>query len=547
VTHGAVLTARKEIRALFPAWLACAGLLLAVYLRADAEFYGAALLAYGMGAIALGALSIGHEYAGRTLPLLLSQPVGRGRHLVVKLGAVAIMLLPLAAVAWAILLQPQTRPLDAGVGSYPVGSSEAAAMLATPLLAALFMAPVLTMVCRSPLAGLVFTVAIVSAVWGLAHVVAGARLGTGALRSDLDALTMSMLWGSVALLSIPTGMATWYAFMRLESVEGRGSDMHLPSWLGRPARSADRRLEARAVGQGAVWQLVKKELRIQQMTFVVCALYVVWCVAMWLLGPLVPELRLLPFDVIRVLYALLIALVAGSVASAEERQMGTLQWQVLLPCAVWKQWTVKAAIVFALALLLGIAVPAVFVALPSTIVGSRTNMPIAGAVILCAAIGLYVSSFSTSGTRALLLALPVGIGLVLGVAMAAFSLFGVLHRADLNVSRLVADALPAGSLAEYRPIWQSLMWIEDWLNTLFAMPFAALLLRFAFVNHRLAERSLERLARQAGAIAGTLLLGVALMFLLSEVMWGIMLRTRPVPAGITEQGKPPAARAQPGK
>ena len=37
----------------------------------------------------------------------------------------------------------------------------------------------------------------------------------------------------------------------------------------------------------------------------------------------------------------MLALLIGSLASAEERQLGTLEWQGLLPMASWKQWAAK--------------------------------------------------------------------------------------------------------------------------------------------------------------------------------------------------------------
>jgi hypothetical protein len=92
-----------------------------------------------------------------------------------------------------------------------------------------------------------------------------------------------------------------------------------------------------------------------------------------------------------------------------------------------------------------------------------------------------------------------------------------------------------------------LMWIERWLPLFFAAALVALLLRFAVVNHGSGERTFGRLSRQAGAPAGTLLLGIVVMFLLSQVTWGVILRSRPVRADATHQGAPPAGRLQPGK
>ena len=93
MTRGAALQIRKETRALLPVWTACASALVLVALVGDARFYLAALLAYGLGAIALGALSVGHEYSGRTLALLLSFPLDRRRLFLLKLAVLSVLLL----------------------------------------------------------------------------------------------------------------------------------------------------------------------------------------------------------------------------------------------------------------------------------------------------------------------------------------------------------------------------------------------------------------------------------------------------------------------
>jgi hypothetical protein len=58
----------KEIRALAPLWLGCAAIVWAGGLG-DPFLFRAGFLSYLVGSAALGALSIGHEYTNRTLPL----------------------------------------------------------------------------------------------------------------------------------------------------------------------------------------------------------------------------------------------------------------------------------------------------------------------------------------------------------------------------------------------------------------------------------------------------------------------------------------------
>ena len=79
---------------------------------ATATFKLWALLVHGGTSVALGALSIGHEYSHRTLPLLLSQPASRARVFVVKQVVLAMMLLSLALVAWINVVVPLERHGD---------------------------------------------------------------------------------------------------------------------------------------------------------------------------------------------------------------------------------------------------------------------------------------------------------------------------------------------------------------------------------------------------------------------------------------------------
>ena len=87
----------KEIRALALPWLACVACIFVIALLSPALFGPLAMIAYLVGTVALGALSIGHEYTGRTLGLLLTLPARRERLRREKLGALAVMLLTLWA------------------------------------------------------------------------------------------------------------------------------------------------------------------------------------------------------------------------------------------------------------------------------------------------------------------------------------------------------------------------------------------------------------------------------------------------------------------
>src|SRR5688572_20547112 len=97
----------KELRALLPWWgavvvaiFACgqAGRLNTMSLGDLQAVWSAGLLAFVAGSVALGAMSIGHEYTYRTLPALLAQPISRARLLGTKLAVLALLLAGLSGL-----------------------------------------------------------------------------------------------------------------------------------------------------------------------------------------------------------------------------------------------------------------------------------------------------------------------------------------------------------------------------------------------------------------------------------------------------------------
>ena len=91
----------KEARPLLPIWAAASA---AVWLAQSVSgaalvLQPAAMLAYIAGAVAIGALAVGHEYAYRTLPMLLAQPIDRRSILALKLGVATALALALAVTA----------------------------------------------------------------------------------------------------------------------------------------------------------------------------------------------------------------------------------------------------------------------------------------------------------------------------------------------------------------------------------------------------------------------------------------------------------------
>jgi hypothetical protein len=441
---------RKEARALLPMWAACAGALIVMVYLGNRRPGG--LLVYLLGSLALASWSIGHEYSHRTLPILLSLPLSRPRLLLTKLAVVIPLLVMLSALALTLL------PSSARV----LGRQEFPTLVgALAVVCALILAPLITMLCRSPIAGVVFAAGITGWVNLLAQIAALAVYGSAEPLIERHQFAMNLsLWGfaSVAALGAVAG---WLAFMQLEAIDGL-PDVHWPHGWRRTAVAVPV-----ARRRNPFWLLVLKELRLQQMTFIVSGLFVAGGIALSMLSSVVPEFKGSPEPMVA-LNGLMLAWLAGSLASAEERHLGTLEWQLLLPVAAWQQWIVKAGVTLGLALLLAIGLPMLL-----AIDGPQLNPVYAGLIVVLVTASLYVSSLCSSGLRTLTVSGP-----------AILLVFFPLGRFGRPADTLLMSSFEGLLLA-------SLL---------------VLALRFAFENHRSAERNFKRVGLQLLGMAAVLAL-----------------------------------------
>jgi ABC-type transport system involved in multi-copper enzyme maturation permease subunit len=482
----------KELRALFPAFLAALVTIALAPQTAPSFHLRIVLLVAFLGPIVLGSMSIGHEYSHRTLTLMLSQPIGRARLFTTK---AAVLISMVGAIALGVFLA-----LPEGFAR-PEAYGQARAVLVLGPLCGLCIAPALSMLCRSPLAAVVFTVAIPGIVMLLAQIAATAMLGFRNPRAVED-FAWAVARPAIAVLCLAGALATWHLFRRLQAVEGHG-ELQLPAWLraetaGRPAPRV----------HGPWSALIRKELRLQQLAYVVAVLYVLAAIGIWTLQVYAPEFPRIPIEALNVMCGGLLAILIGSVASAEERQLGTLPAQLLQPVAMWKQWAVKVGTVVGLSLLLAIALPLLVNALidparagiPS---GIRFVTKALVPVIILTSVSLYVSSLSLSGIRAMIAALPCILGGVFFGSLAS----AVMMRAAQKTVSFVPQPLPSPERIE---AYLTIGSIADatLLGCLVILAVTAVWL--AYLNHRRIDRPRLGFVLQAAVLAGVVVL-VAVM------------------------------------
>jgi hypothetical protein len=463
----------KEIRALAPLWLGCAAIVWAGGLG-DPFLFRAGFLSYLVGSAALGALSIGHEYTNRTLPLLLSVPVSRRRMFAIKASVLIAMLLSLSAIAVARL--PVT----------PVGRElkDTALVGTLTLLSSVFLAPWLTMACRNVIAGAIFSLCIPAAVLVASELLAYGV--TGQIDSQrFQSFRMQVLWAAMMVLSSVAAVSSWRSFMRLETIDGARSEFRLPRSSGRAvAREESRR-------RSPMSSLVRKELHLQQMTPVLSALYVTgWLatlVVRWWVGSDIKDALL----ILTVVNGVVVALLSGSLASAEERHLGMLESQVLMPMSTARQWAVKVAVVFGVCVLLTMALPAMLIFASEGAAAVRINVPFIVMTILLPAVGLYSSSVSSGGVKALLIAGPIALSLLMLIPLLGDVVLWAGRSVRIN---------PGGDAFGLRT------------GAIIGVTVFSLLIGFGLMNHRTSDRSPVRIWRQVlwlcGSVVGIMLIAL---------------------------------------
>jgi ABC-type transport system involved in multi-copper enzyme maturation permease subunit len=512
----------KEGRALAPIWL---GAVLVIVAATMAGMLSVALLAFIFAAAALGVFSIGHEYANKTLTSLLAQPLNRSRLLLSKVVVLAPLLVLLSLVVAVVLLQADgidrvfggtaRAPGPNVLAAQPVDEAlvsrwQLALVLLTPLLG-LCVAPWLTMVCRNLMAGLVFTLAIPAGLW-----IAGQIARAVSVNFDFVELEVVHPFGyPPALLLMTIGIV---AISALAVVHGRALFVGLEAVdTPRQLLPAQRQSPTRAIATAGrtrprhpVWMLVQKEVQLQTIAFAVAGLYAVGWIGLsvarteqYIAGQ--------SFAMLTEMYGMFVALLVGALSSAEERSMGTAQWQMLQPLALWKQSLAKLVTIGLLTLLLGLAVPAILEAAFPLIVDSGRVGPrlpihlwlplqvVRGPVVTMLLITLfsaYGSTICSGGLRALLVALSVFFGLALLYSSLLFAIYDLrlvthsfLGSGILRVQFSWQQEGITGTFAELVPGLRMADWAVEWTNAAMFAVFVAGILYLYFRNTRSAEHA----------------------------------------------------------
>jgi hypothetical protein len=333
------------------------------------------------------------------------------------------------------------------------------------------------MLTRSPLAGLVLTLAIPTGWWFAGDMLGLARHGV--LRpDDVARVRFAVLMWGTSVTSLFAAALGRRQFIRLETFDTREVEIQVPT-LGR-WEAERRRSDVSPVGL-----LLQKELRLQFLAFIVVGIYAVASLGISIANrnAFLQEDEALQF--ITFIYLAILSILIGALSSAEERHMGTLEWHLLLPMAQWKQWCIKAGTAFLLAIALGVGLPGLLSYIDSPPQYGSIFVPeIVVVPVFLTACGLYVSSLARGGLTALLVAIPAIAG---GLMLSSMAWMIVLRQLWLNTVRHGIHDIPP----HVSPI----------LGYAVALGFAGFLACLAYLNHRSIDRSYTRIWQQVFCMA----------------------------------------------
>jgi hypothetical protein len=361
----------KEYRALRLPWLVGLAAGLAML---DHRLQDYAIMVAVLCVALLAAMSMGNEFQQRTFALLLSQPSTRRDLWREKL----LILAALAGTAGLMLL------LSWGIAGSEHSEAHDMVMTGIFCLAVVCSAPLWTLVTRSIIGGMVFSLAgpllllLLTTQVGVVRFL-GRTWPSWALHlmpwtiqvAVLNILGQNFTDGIAESLYawawLITGLtysgaclfAGWRKFAGLELKDAIfGESALLPTAATREGRWWNC---LRIRPKGPLRNLVRKELRLQKPILVVAAVFSLCWLAVLGLHPFGPEsdYKSLVFGVLGFVYIALALALAASISLGEERTLGLAAWHLTLPVSARLQWLLKLAVGVYVAIGLGVVLPGV--------------------------------------------------------------------------------------------------------------------------------------------------------------------------------------------
>jgi len=419
----------KEARQLLPAWVAA--LLLAsvpmfLFPAHISVNNGFATFPFALGVVVLSVSSFGREFSQRTFALFVVQPVSRERLWWEKVSVQAASMISVVCVfvlSWKALATgpvPEKFPetlFAICVALAAFGGGLLLTLLLRQILAAIFLTVLLPI-------GIGMAVAFAVETW----------LPNSRLLGEEGLVVVTLPAIGLTLYGLLTFAWARVLFLRAQDAQWTGGNVTLPGALKRlPWIRTATTFRTTHPLRALCW----KEFQFHQVTLLLAVLLLVFSIAMLALPKFVeiPEGSVLGMaQAVVVCLWLVIPLLVGCNAVAEERKLGTLEAQLCLPVSRARQFTMKAFVTLLCGLVLGPLMP-MLIALGAWRLGllpagtfNKWDTDVAQAwLLMCAGITL-VALYASTLTRHLLQAFGATIALIALVPFTAMLLELVLTR-----------------------------------------------------------------------------------------------------------------------
>ncbi len=362
---------------------------------------------------AMGASSFGNEFQWRTMPQLLAQPVARRRIWFEKLLALGIALF--LAILLCLIVPTLIFFLYVwNLGSvWPILNSETwntifrlFAKFIIISLCGFCTTPYLALLARNTVGGLVFSfviplfILVAISFWEPFMMLPGTR-------------RIYLVYIGYAALFYWLG---YRKFLNLQVTEGIDQSIRLPRTVENAFAAPFR---AMFFGHsGPIESLIKKEFRLQQISFVIAGLFFLLVLAACWVSRSNRDAANLVMVLVLPLLTFMLPLLVGALAMVEEKAWGLAEWHLTLPASTQKQWLVKSAVTLSTSLALGIVLPILLLWVFRALTGSKEfdSTPIANFAVnimpivlflfnlVLTGIAVYAASLSTNAIRAMFLA-----------------------------------------------------------------------------------------------------------------------------------------------
>lgn len=334
---------KKEIRLLLPAWIA-AVLLALVQLVKPLDFYVVTLLFLGMTIMAL--TTIGRETSLNTFSNMLAQPAERVRLWKTKLSILAVAFLTVLGVWLVAFVFSGALGFDTQSAENSYNLFITACLIATATFTGGLWT---TLLLRQPAAAFWLTLLIPATLSGFTAAFVS--------QSQPDSGVIAVLCVIFAVYSVGGFLFARWLFFRAQDTGWSGGTLALPEWKWFAAR-----FEAAGANRNRrpIFALLNKEFQLQQAALTGAVGLLVLHIGILALRANHKFARESAGEILTAIFWLLwlvLPVLIGNTAVAEERKLGVLEGQLCLPASRRRQFAIKTLATFFLGIFLGGVMP----------------------------------------------------------------------------------------------------------------------------------------------------------------------------------------------